>query len=113
MGARPEGGRCFEDFEAGQIVEHELGRTITPTDNIWFTLLTMNTNPMHFDAEYSKATTFGKPLVNSCFTLALVTGLSAYPLELPGRSVKNNIASPLTKSHDYSSATATAPRSAT
>jgi itaconyl-CoA hydratase len=77
---RPTGGRCFEDFRVGQVLEHELGRTITATDNSWFTLLTMNTNPMHFDAEYAKASVFGRPLVNSCFTLALVTGLSVADL---------------------------------
>jgi acyl dehydratase len=73
---RPQGGRCFEDFTAGEVIEHELGRTVTQTDNVWFTLLTMNTNPMHFDAEYARNSAFGKPLVNSCFTLSLVTGLS-------------------------------------
>ena len=76
MSARPERGRCFEDFAAGQIYEHELGRTITKTDNIWFTLLTMNTNPMHFDDEYARRSDFGKTLVNSCLTLSLVTGIS-------------------------------------
>ena len=58
------------------VIHHPVGRTVTPTDNIWFTLLTMNTNPIHFDAYYSAQTEFGKPLVNSAFTLALVTGLS-------------------------------------
>ena len=69
-------GRFFEDFEVGDIYEHALGRTITSTDNIWFTLLTQNTNPIHFDHHYSGQTEFGKPLVNSCLTLALVTGQS-------------------------------------
>ncbi|MBM4420567.1 MAG: MaoC family dehydratase [Chloroflexi bacterium] len=76
MTARPSGGRCFEDFTVGEVIEHELGRTVTQTDNIWFTLLTQNTNPMHFDAEYAAKSAFAKPLVNSCFTLALVTGQS-------------------------------------
>lgn len=76
MGARPVRGRCFEDFAPGQVYEHELGRTITKTDNIWFTLLTMNTNPMHFDDEYASHSDFGKTLVNSCLTLSLVTGIS-------------------------------------
>jgi len=76
MPARPERGRCFEDFAPGQIFQHELGRTITQTDNIWFTLLTMNTNPMHFDQEYAARSAFGKTLVNSCLTLSLVTGIS-------------------------------------
>jgi len=69
-------GRCFEDFEPGQVIEHPLGRTVTQNDNIWFTLLTNNTNPIHFDAHYAAHTEFGRPLVNSAFTIALVTGLS-------------------------------------
>jgi itaconyl-CoA hydratase len=69
-------GRCYEDFEVGSVISHPLGRTVTSNDNIWFTLLTVNTNPIHFDSFYSAQTEFGKPLVNSTFTLALVTGLS-------------------------------------
>jgi acyl dehydratase len=69
-------GRYFEDFEPGQLIPHSLGRTISSTDNTWFTLLTVNTNPIHFDAHYASQTEFGRPLVNSCLTLALVTGLS-------------------------------------
>ena len=69
-------GRCYEDFEVGATIRHPIGRTVTTTDNIWFTLLTANTNPIHFDAHYSAQTEFGKPLMNSTFTLALVTGLS-------------------------------------
>jgi itaconyl-CoA hydratase len=69
-------GRFFEDFEVGDIYPHPLGRTITRTDNIWFTLLTQNTAPIHFDAHYSAQTEFGKPLVDSTFTVALVTGQS-------------------------------------
>ncbi len=69
-------GRCYEDFEVGMVIRHALGRTVTSVDNSWFTLLTMNTNPIHFDAHYAAQTEFGKPLVNSTFTLALVTGLS-------------------------------------
>ena len=73
-------GRVFEDFNVGDIYEHALGRTVIAADNIWFTCLTMNTNPIHFDAEYAAKTEFGKPLVNSCFTLALVTGQSVTDL---------------------------------
>jgi len=73
-------GRVFEDFEVGDVYEHPLGRTVIAADNIWFTCLTMNTNPIHFDAEYASRTEFGKPLVNSCFTLALVTGQSVTDL---------------------------------
>lgn len=69
-------GRCFEDFEVGDVYEHPLGRTITSADNIWFTLLTQNTAPLHFDHHYASQTEFGRPLVNSCLTLALVTGQS-------------------------------------
>jgi itaconyl-CoA hydratase len=69
-------GRLFEDFSVGDIYLHPLGRTIVAADNIWFTLLTQNTNPSHFDANYAKNTEFGRPLVNSTFTLALVTGQS-------------------------------------
>jgi acyl dehydratase len=58
------------------VIYHPVGRTITSTDNIWFTLLTVNTNPIHFDAHYASQTEFGKPLVNSALTMALVTGLS-------------------------------------
>ncbi len=60
----------------GDVYEHALGRTITTADNIWFTLLTQNTAPIHFDHVYASKTEFGKPLVNSCLTLALVTGQS-------------------------------------
>jgi itaconyl-CoA hydratase len=69
-------GRIYEDFEIGDLYQHAVGRTITQTDNIWFTLLTVNTNPIHFDAHYAAQTEWGRPLVDSTFTLALVTGLS-------------------------------------
>jgi acyl dehydratase len=69
-------GRYFEDFAPGLVMEHALGRTVSSTDNTWFTLLTVNTNPIHFDAHYASKTEFGRPLVNSCFTLAVVTGIS-------------------------------------
>jgi itaconyl-CoA hydratase len=69
-------GRYFEDFEVGDVYQHPLGRTVTTTDNMWFTLLTQNTAPIHFDHHYAAQTEFGKPLVDSTFTLALVTGQS-------------------------------------
>jgi len=69
-------GRVYEDFEVGDIFRHALGRTILATDNIWFTLLTMNTNPIHFDHAYAAKTEFGRALVDSTFTLAVVTGQS-------------------------------------
>jgi itaconyl-CoA hydratase len=69
-------GRFFEDFEVGDVYRHALGRTVLPTDNAWFTLLTQNTAPIHFDAHYASQTEWGRPLVDSTFTLALVTGQS-------------------------------------
>jgi acyl dehydratase len=73
-------GRVYEDFEVGDVYVHPLGRTVTSTDNTWFTLLTCNTNSIHFDHAYAARTEFGRPLVNSAFTLALVTGLSVIDL---------------------------------
>lgn len=73
-------GRFYEDFEVGDIYAHPLGRTVTKTDNIYMTLLTQNTNPIHFDDYYSEQTEFGKPLVDSTFTIALVTGQSVTDL---------------------------------
>jgi acyl dehydratase len=69
-------GRYYEDFEIGDIYHHLLGRTITTADNIWFTLLTQNTARVHFDHNYAAQTEYGKPLVNSALTLAIVTGQS-------------------------------------
>jgi itaconyl-CoA hydratase len=69
-------GRFYEDLEVGDIYRHPLGRTVLATDNVWFTLLTQNTAPIHFDRHYASQTEFGKPLVDSTFTLALVTGQS-------------------------------------
>jgi len=73
-------GRIFEDFEVGDVYVHPLGRTVTTTDNMWFTLLTQNTNPLHFDHAYAARTEFKRPLVDSTFTLALVTGQSVSDL---------------------------------
>lgn len=69
-------GRFFEDFIVGDEYRHPLGRTLTQQDNIWFTLLTQNVAAVHFDAHYAAKTEFARPLVNSCLTLALVTGQS-------------------------------------
>ncbi len=69
-------GRYYEDFEIGDIYEHRPARTVTETENTWFTLLTMNTHPMHFDAEYAKHSEFGRPIVCSPFTVALMVGMS-------------------------------------
>jgi itaconyl-CoA hydratase len=73
-------GRHFEDFRVGDIYEHRPGRTISEADNTWFTLLTMNQHPLHFDAAFAAKTEFGRPLVNSCLTLAMVTGMSVSDL---------------------------------
>ncbi|HTW20822.1 MAG TPA: MaoC family dehydratase, partial [Mycobacteriales bacterium] len=69
-------GRYFEDFEVGDVYRHPFGRTVTATDNSWFSLLTQNTARVHVDAHYASQTHYGRPLVNSAFTLALVTGQS-------------------------------------
>jgi itaconyl-CoA hydratase len=69
-------GRDFEEFVIGDVYEHRPGRTITENDNIWFTLLTMNTHPLHFDHVYAAKTEFKKPLVNSPLTVAILVGMS-------------------------------------
>jgi acyl dehydratase len=69
-------GRFYEDFDIGDVYRSRLGRTVTETDNVWFTNLTMNTNQIHFNSEFAARTPFGRRLVNSCLTLALVTGLT-------------------------------------
>lgn len=69
-------GRYYEDFTVGDIYEHRPGRTISETDNTWFTLLTMNTHPMHFDEEYAKHSEFGKTIVCSPLTVAIMVGQS-------------------------------------
>ena len=69
-------GRFFEDFEVGDVYKSRIGRTITQNDNIWFTLLTNNTNQIHFNEHFAERTQFGRPLVNSTLTLAIVAGLS-------------------------------------
>lgn len=73
---RETSGLYFEDFVVGDIFEHRPGRTITDVDNIWLTLLTMNTQQVHFDAEYASHTEWKKLLVDSTFTLAVLTGMS-------------------------------------
>jgi len=69
-------GRYYEDFVVGDTYEHRPGRTISEADNTWFTLLTMNTHPLHFDAEYGKASEFGRCIVASPLTLAILVGMS-------------------------------------
>ena len=69
-------GRTYEELEVGAVFRSRFGRTVLEADNVWFTLLTLNTNPIHFDAQYAASTEWERPLVDSTFTLALVTGLS-------------------------------------
>ena len=69
-------GNFYDDFTPGTVYRHRLGRTITETDNTWFTLLTTNTNPLHFDRVYAQKAELDDILVNSTFTLSVVTGLS-------------------------------------
>jgi acyl dehydratase len=82
MSARPVSGRWFEDLAVGTVVEHATRRTVTETDNVLFTTMTMNPAPLHLDADYAAGTEFGRPLVNSMFTVALVVGLSVPELTL-------------------------------
>ncbi len=69
-------GRYYDDFTVGDVYEHRPGRTITESDNTWFTLITMNQHPLHFDKEYAAKSEFERPLVNSCLTLSMVVGMS-------------------------------------
>jgi len=75
-------GLWFEDLTEGLVVEHATRRTVTETDNVLFTTMTMNPAPLHLDADYAAGTEFGRPLVNSMFTVALVVGLSVPELTL-------------------------------
>jgi acyl dehydratase len=79
-GAGEQRGRLFEDFSVGDVYQHWPGRSISETDNTWFTLLTMNTHPLHFDTAYAAQSEFGRPLVNSCLTLSMVVGMSVSDL---------------------------------
>ncbi|MBV9829526.1 MAG: MaoC family dehydratase [Alphaproteobacteria bacterium] len=81
-------GLYFEEFSEGQVFEHPMTRTVTETDNILFTTMTMNPQPLHLDAEFAKSTEFGRPLVNSIFTLGLVIGISVADTTL-GTTVAN------------------------
>src|SRR6202051_1559284 len=81
-------GLYFEEFSEGQVFEHAMTRTVTEMDNVLFSTLTMNPQPLHLDAEYARTTEFGRPLVNSMLTLALVVGLSVPELTL-GTTIAN------------------------
>jgi acyl dehydratase len=75
---RPVLGRWFEDLDVGLVVPHALTRTITEADNINFSAATLNPAPLHLDSHFGAATEFGRPLVNSMFTVALLVGISVY-----------------------------------
>jgi acyl dehydratase len=81
-------GRYFDELEVGMVFRHQPARTVTETDNLLITTLTMNSQPLHLDAEFAKATEFGRILVNSMFTLSLVVGLSVADTTL-GTTVGN------------------------
>lgn len=85
---RKVSGRYFEDFQPGEVVPHALTRTVTESDNVLFTCLTMNPQPMHLDAEFAAEHEYGKPLVNSLFTLGLVVGIAVPELTL-GTTIAN------------------------
>lgn len=79
---RPVSGRWFDDLTVGAVVQHVNRRTVTETDNVLFSTMTMNPAPLHLDADYAASTEFGRPLVNSMFTVALVVGISVPELTL-------------------------------
>lgn len=69
-------GMFLEDFRPGDTIVHFGGRTVSEADNTWFTLLTCNTHPVHYNSDFARETEFGRPLVNSTLTLAIVTGMT-------------------------------------
>ncbi len=81
-------GLYFEEFREGQVFEHAMTRTVTEMDNVLFTTLTMNPQPLHIDAEFAAASEFGRPLVNSLFTLGVLVGVTVYELTL-GTTIAN------------------------
>jgi len=85
---RPVTGKWFEDLEVGLVIPHALSRTITQTDNVRFTTDTLNPAPLHLDEHYAATTEFGRPLVNSMFTLSLLVGISVHETTL-GTTVAN------------------------
>ncbi len=75
-------GRFYEDFEVGDVYKHPFGRTVTETDDVWFTNVTMNANPMHFNEPYAAETEFGERLVNGTFVFALAVGMSVVDVSM-------------------------------
>lgn len=88
MSKRNLSGKWFEEFVEGEVVEHAVTRTVTETDNVLFTCLTMNPQPMHLDDTFAKSHEFGKPLINSLYTLGLVVGIAVPELTL-GTTIAN------------------------
>lgn len=86
--SRGVSGRWYEELTVGTVVDHVIARTVTEADNVIFSTMTMNPQPLHLDAEFAAGTEFGKPLVNSLFTLGLVVGLAVPELTL-GTTVAN------------------------
>jgi itaconyl-CoA hydratase len=84
---RESWGLLYEDFVVGDVVEHRPGRTVTETDNIWQSLLSMNTSPLHIDSAYCATTEFGRPLMSSLVTFSIVTGMSVSTLSM--RAIAN------------------------
>ena len=81
-------GLYFEEFTVGQVFEHEIRRTITESDNVWFSALTHNPAPLHIDEEYMKGSEYGQRVVNSCLTLAFMVGISVGDTTI-GKTVAN------------------------
>lgn len=75
-------GRYFEDFEVGDIYKHPFGRTVTETDNVWFTTTTMNTNPIHFNSQYAEGTEFGERISNGLLAAAIIAGMSVIDVSI-------------------------------
>ena len=77
-------GRFYEDFEVGDIYKHPYGKTISEAENFWFSHITLNLNPLHFNADYAAQTEFGRPVVDGLLTLSLVVGMSVIDLSQNG-----------------------------
>ncbi|MCK6624735.1 MAG: MaoC family dehydratase [Anaerolineae bacterium] len=77
-------GRYFEDFEVGDVYRHPYGKTISEAENMWFSHITLNLNPLHFNADYAATTEFGRPVVDGILTLGVVVGMSVIDLSQNG-----------------------------
>ena len=83
-------GRFYEDFEAGDIYKHPYGKTISEAENFWFSHITLNLNPIHFNADYAAQTEFGRPLVDGFLTLSLVVGMSVIDISQNGINLQTD-----------------------